>query len=374
MMALTTQYRCLPVGVLPGRRAPRWLLLVLPVWLCLAPCRLQAQSAPETVGRIEGEDIAVKGPMSVETENGRSTTVLSSGSDVTVRSGEARLVIANGEIGICAPAHFWLLKSGGAITLALDYGRVRVRLDGNVPLTIFTPLIVATPMAIADGPRDSTVGLWSTGAMCVLAARGAVRVEQQLTGQSLLVPQSGEIALAGGQMDSLRGAPGTCSCEVFAAESYLASRRSTESKPADSTLPVSASLARLSKPPEEPVKKENPGGDADPKPPAIEEPIYKVLMPPLSFDAAAPAPPPEPSPETILLVREARVRPAVIFRGRVVPAPEPPQPATLPAPISRAAEDSPARKSVGFFARLGNFFRRLVGRGPCAGAGCGGVR
>lgn len=336
---------------------PRCLGRLLPLFL-LAPCLLQAQGAPETVGRIEGEDIVVKGAVGVEVENGRSTTVLASSSEVTVRSGQARLVLVEGgEVGICAPAHFSLLKSGGAITLALDYGRIRARLEHPVPLAVYTPLIVATPIAIADRPRDATVGLDAGGAMCVLAAHGAVRIEQQLTGQSILVPQSGEVALlAGGQLDSLRGTAGSCQCEVLTAR---------VTPPPRLNPPELSVLARPSKPPEKPAARE------EPKPPEVEEPIYKVLMPPLTFDAAKPAPLPPPDPETILLVREVRVRPAEVFHGRVENSPTTPPPsAPRAAQLSSSAEDPP-KKKPGVAARIGNFFRRIFSRkAPCAGAGC----
>ncbi len=336
-------------------------------FLWLAPGLLQAQAQPEIVGRIEGDDIAVKGAVGVEVESGRSTTVLGSGSEVTVRSGQARLaLIEGGEMGLCAPAHFSLLKSGGAITLALDYGRVHARLERGVSLTIYTPLIVATPIAIGDGPRDATVGLEAAGAMCVRAERGAVRIEQQLTAQSLLVPQTGEVAFAGGQLESLGGIPGACQCEVLTARVAPPPRP----KPPELSVPVHASLGRPSKPPGKSEVKEE-----EATPPAMEEPIYKVIMPPLTFDAAAPAPPPEPDPETMLLVREVRVRPTAVFTGRVAGPPvspaSPAGPAAAhPARRSAAAEDAP-KKKAGFFTQVGRFFHRMFSREPCAGVGCG---
>jgi len=340
----------------------------LVILLCLAPWKLPAQALPETIGQIEGDDIAVKGSVHGESESARSVTVLASGSEVTVRSGQAHLVLVEGgEIGICGPAHFSLLKSGGAITLALDYGRVHARLEPSVPLTIYTPLIVATPVAIGRAARDATVGLETTGAMCALAARGAVRIEQQLSGQSLLVPQSGEVALAGGQLESLLGITGTCGCEALVARAAPLAGP----KPPELSVPVRASLARPIKPPEKPENNDKRDIEPpDPKPTATEEPIYKVLMPPLTFEAASPTPPPEPSPETILLAREVRLRPAVVFHGRIEPLPPPP-PVWRAVRGSRAAEDAPTNKQVGVVARVWNFFRRLTSRGPCAGAGCG---
>lgn len=344
------------------------LSLLALCWLAFLP--LEAQAPLETVGRIEGEDIAVKGAISVEVENGRSVTMLASSSEVTVRSGQARLVLAEGgEISVCAPAHFSLLKSGGAVTLALDYGKVHARLDHALPLTIYTPLIIATPIAIGNGPRDATLGLDTNGAMCVLAERGAVRIELQLTGQMLLVPQSGEIGLSGSQLETLRENSGGCRCEVPAARTVSP----PGPKPPEVSVPVPAKVSLPIKPPEKIDTAEI--RDA-PRPPVVEEPIYKVLMPALMFDASKPVPPPAPSPEMILLVRRVRVRPAVVFRGRVEAPPAAPPVITAKAQMPptaplRAEEDQPRKKEVTLAAWIKNFFRRLVSRGPCAGVGCG---
>jgi hypothetical protein len=355
-MPRTTQPRLASHGVLSWGG---WALAFLTL-LCLAPALLHAQAAPETVGRIEGDDIAVKGAVSVEFVNGQNTTMLGSGSDVTVRSGQARIVLVEGgEIGICGPAHFSLLKSGGAITLALDYGRVHARLEDAVGLAVFTPLIVATPIAIAGG-RDATVGLEASGAMCVLAARGAVRVEQQLTGQSLLVPQSGEIQIADGQLETLRGGVGTCQCEI------LSARAERSRRPAELSVPLRASAGH---PPAQ--KRDLADAPEPPRIPADEEPIYKVFMPPLTFNAAAPEPPPDPSPESIVLAREVRVRPSIIFRGHVEAATLPPAtpPPGLAATGRQDASPKP-KKERGLVARIVNFFKRWGSRSPCAGVGC----
>ena len=105
------------------------------------------------------------------------------------------------------------------------------------------------------------------------------------------------------------------------------------------------------------------------------EPVYTVLMPPLSFDANSPEPPPDPAPETILLVREVRLRPSVEFRGHVNPAPATGRCASLLAPAAPQApapsDDRPPASQPGLLDRVRNFFRRLTGtRSPCAGAGC----
>ena len=327
----------------------------------LSPCVLAAQAQSETVGRIEGDAIAVKGAVGVEVENGRSITLLASGSQITVKSGQARVTLAEGgEIGICGPAHLSLLKSGNTVTVALDYGRVHAKLDRAVPLTVYTPLIVATPVAIGDAPRDATVGFEASGTMCVLASRGAVRLEQQLTGQVLLVPQAGEVALAEGQLDSLRETSGSCQCEV-----QLARAAPPGSKPTEISVPVSADLAKAVKPPE---KSARPDPKEEMKPPVIEEPIYKVLMPALTFSAASPNPPPDPSPQVILLVRRVRVRPVTVYRGHVKAPPPPPPPPVLaatitptPAPPAPAASPPPAppKPQLGLVARMKDFFRKL---------------
>ena len=126
--------------------------------LCSVPLA-HAQSAPgartnsfEIVGRLTGDDVAVTGAVDIDVENGHSTAMLSSGSDVTVRSGQAKLdLVEGGDIAICGPAHFSVLKAGGAVTLALDYGSVHPQLISGVPLAIYTPLIVVTPVAIGQG-------------------------------------------------------------------------------------------------------------------------------------------------------------------------------------------------------------------------------
>src|SRR5260370_17049005 len=51
-------------------------------------------------------------------------------------------------------------------------------------------------------------------------------------------------------------------------------------------------------------------------PAAREEPVYQVFIPPLIFDAKAKVQP-EVDPKMIVLVRRVRVRPTLIFQGRV---------------------------------------------------------
>src|SRR5258708_26805588 len=69
-------------------------------------------------------------------------------------------------------------------------------------------------VAIGDGPRDALVGFDASGAMCIGAIHGAIRVEQQLIGQSVLIPQAGDIFVFNGQLDNLRSSAGHFACEL----------------------------------------------------------------------------------------------------------------------------------------------------------------
>ena len=349
---------------------PALLVALTLAALTVARGRAFPQFSPAIVGRIDGDDVVVKTAMGAVDEVNTAPTVAASGSEVTVGAGNALLELdGGGKVSICGPAHFTLLKSGGALTLALDYGRVHSSLDTPNEVTIYTPMIVATPISVSGGSRDITVGLERSGEMCVLAARGAMRVQQQLSGQSLLVPEGGAVGLTDGQVASLGSGPVSCSCEYS---------QISRAKP-ESRTPSPHELSVL-RPPSTP-KQIIPAA-----PPPAEEPIYTVLMPALTFDASAPEPPPDPSPEMILLMREARVRPLAVFRGHVNAAPLPPVTAAAaaapaaPEPAPYAArnaardpareEDRAANSQPGLLDRVWNFLRRVSGRPPCVGVGC----
>jgi len=310
-----------------------------------------AGQTTQPVGQLEGGDVAVRGPSTTLRQDGRNVTVLFGGSEVTVRSGYARILLTEGgEIGVCGPAQFSLLKSGGSLTIALSSGRLHARVDAALPFSFYTPLLVAAPLAIGRGAREAVFGIETSGAACVLAARGAVRLEQQFTGHTLVVPERAEVVLTDGQLDSLREARGICRCDAPIASAPA---------PAAPRQPdVAVATAKAA--PENKDSEKKP----EPKPPAREEPVWKVVMPPLTFDAAAASPPPEPSPETILLVREVRVRPSVIFTGRVEPpAPKAERAKAEPKPETPSA--APAEKPKrGVFASIGRFFGRLFGKKP----------
>ncbi|HEX4643560.1 MAG TPA: hypothetical protein VH161_08825, partial [Candidatus Acidoferrales bacterium] len=345
------------------------VLLAIVATLSFRNSSTSAQDFPAVIGRIEGDDLEVATTTPAGIERDASPTVVASGSEVTLRSGRALLLLnAGGEISICGPAHFKLLKSSGAVTLALDYGRVHPSLETSEAFTIYTPTIVATPIAISGGYRDLTVGLEQSGEMCVLTARGAMRVEPQFSEQSLIVPQGGTVSLSGGQIDSLKADPAACACDFPRA--HMEAPKPVPTVPAHAQPPMDVGALA---PPIEP-KPRRTQNIAPPSSPAG-EPVYTVLMPPLSFDASSPEPPPAPAPETILLVREVRLRPSVEFRGHVNPAPAPPiaQPEPAPAPPPAPVEQ-PRPPQPSFFERVRNFLRRFTSESlsPCAGAGCNG--
>ena len=335
---------------------------VLGLLAIMAACSIRftpisAQDFPAVLGRIEGDDleVATQTPTGIETD--AAPTVVASGSDVTLRSGYGLLLLnSGGQVSICGPAHFRLIKSSGALTLALDYGRVHPSLESADEFTIYTPTIVATPIAIAGGGRDMTVGLGQDGEMCMLTARGAMRVAPQFSDQSVIVPQGGTVSLAGGQIESLQADPAACSCDFPRAR-----MGASQSAPSQRTHPA-RDIGVLAQPlaPERKRATRN----AAPPPVPAGEPVYTVLMPPISFDADSPELPADPAPETILLVREVRLRPSVEFRGHVNPAPSQaalppaaPSPAN-PAPPA-APEKRPAVSQPSLLDRVRTFFRGL---------------
>jgi hypothetical protein len=317
-----------------------------------AVARPDNPSPGDAVGAIEGEAIAVTGPMSVENLNGSVATVLHSGSDVRVKSGSARInLVEGGQIAICGPAHFSVLKSGNSLTIALDTGTVHAHIERKPALTVYAPQIQAQPVAIGDAPQDITVGFEASGAMCVRTNRGALRLEQQLTGQNILVPQGGSVFLANGQIDSLRTDSGEhCACQLQLAEA----------------VPPQPEVSRLATAEEvrhkvEDVKPNVPTVEP-PRPVAPKEaPVYQVFVPPLIFNAKAKVQP-DIDPKMIMLIRRVRVRPTLIFQGKVegdmvpvkAPAALPSRPAVPPP-----ASPQPVTKTASLMERVRTFFRKL---------------
>ena len=337
-MASTMTSRTTPQSAQLQVHALRWVLLALSLIVC-GSIAAAAQTPQTEIARISGDDIAVKGAVSVEVIEGRSTTVLPSSSDITVRSGQALITLADGgEIDICGPAHFTLLESGETITVALDYGRVHSHLDASTNFVIYTPQVVVTPITVGGGDRDLSIGLTPSGTMCVLATQGAARVELQLSGQSMITPQGGEMTLEGGQLQASGRGSEACACE---------SPQAQAPRPGSATPPLELSVPA------------RPGEHTTTQsaPPPDEEPIYQVYMPPLTFNASSPEPPPDPSPSLILLVRRVRVRPAAYFTGVVEAAPAPQATAASasppPQPVARPAA---AAQRPSLYQRIKNYF------------------
>ena len=317
-----------------------------------------ADDAPpaDTIGPIEGDSIAVSGPMSVEVVHGQVKTILRSGSDIKVKAGVAHIdLVEGGTITICGPAHFSVLKTAGALTVALDTGTIHIRIQRAPTITIFTAQIKAQPLSIGDDVQDLLVGFDSPGVMCIRANRGAIRLEQQLTGQSVLVPQSGDVLLTNGQLDTLNNSNGRCACELLTAKipvdprteiSQLATTEDLRKKSFDAKPIVPA-----------PVE----------KPAPKEEPIYQVIVPPLVYNANATVQS-DIDPSMIVLVRRVRVRPTVIFQGRVSDEPSTTLAASAtspPAPQSpqlKPIPPKPAPPSV--IDRVRNYLHNLWSRNP----------
>src|SRR5271163_3753547 len=128
---------------------PRFLFglanaLLASALILLSASALRAQQgAANVIGRVEGNDISVEGGAgAANLDNGGlangggngqlSSFSVSNGSVVTVHVGQGRMALAaGGQIDICGPAKFTVLESGGAITLALNFGRMRVQIPAT---------------------------------------------------------------------------------------------------------------------------------------------------------------------------------------------------------------------------------------------------
>ena len=289
------------------------------------------------VGSIEGDDISLTGPMRIEVVGTVTKTILRSGSDVRVNSGEASIhLVEGGQVRICGPAHFSVLKSGGAVTFALESGVVHALLESGPMLTVYTPQIQAQPVAIGDEPRELLVGFEGAGLMCIRTRRGALRLEEQLSGQSVIVPQGGDVQLTDGRIDSLTNGDGHCQCDLEIAKAAPA--------PPPLALPPAAptegtASERTALPANAPAV--NASAAAPEKPAANDKTIYEVTMPPLVYDATARVQP-EPDPRLMVIVKRVQVRSELMFKGRVEATPIAAVAAAPAAPVKQLAPASPA--------------------------------
>jgi hypothetical protein len=354
---------------------------------------------------VEGNDISVEGGAgAVNLGNGGAPNgsdgsgqllsfSVSNGSVVTVHVGQAQMALAaGGQIDICGPAKFTVLESGGAITLALNFGRMRVQIPATTALRIYTPTIVATPLDIGGAVRDVTVGLDLNDSLCVLSTSGAIRLEQQFSGEGLIVPQAGEFFLAGGTLVPVAGAPGSCECTAFLARAAappapaLSRPVPAQNVPLAAMIPPTLSqvlpdVAPATTTVAEPAAPRNRvqigtlahANEMHPVPPTtrnLDAPIpditlseETVIVQPLMVSVApSPLRPAEVPADTAMLVRVARVAPEWEFSGHV----EAPEFATdmqralgqkvsAPKPQVSAASQ-PAKKKRGFWGSLKSIF------------------
>lgn len=372
--------------------------LLLALAMCVSTSALAQQAPPGAVGRVEGADVSVDNV--TPANSGASVTAPSipvlDGSVVTVHSGQARLTFfSGGQIDICGPAKFTLLASGGSITVALNFGRVRVLLPAAASLRIFTPTIIATPLDIAGAARDVTAGLDLNDSMCVRASSGALELEQQFTGEKLVVPEGQEFFLANGKLAPVAGTPGSCQCQTLEAHtpvpqpnvesSAVAAKpiilpESSAAPSAVNAAPPASAIASVASPPDAelppaefviPAKSNETHplpqiarNDAA-APPSLPETRSELVAPILSFSTRMPVPPTRPSVDTMVLVREVQVQPDWEFKGRVA-APEfaqamqhalgeqsapPPQGVT-----SSQSSTQPSRKKGGFWGAFKKIF------------------
>jgi hypothetical protein len=253
----------------------RWLLVLAAAFALLAS-PLAAQGPPGALARVMGKDVTVENGPGSASAAGLPGFWVANGSTITVNSGQARLsLVDGGDVYICGPAKMTYLESNGAITLALSFGKVHATIPSSLPFKIFTPLVIGTPIAIGDGDRDFTVGLDTTDNMCIRTEQGAARLEEQFTGQQMIVPLGGEFFITANSLNPVPGEAGSCDCD--AAMVALAARAPDENftglaHPADSTPPLSA-------PP------------ADRQPPAAANTAVVAANAPNAADTAAVPPP-----------------------------------------------------------------------------------
>jgi hypothetical protein len=167
-----------------------------------------------------------------------------------------------------------MLKANNALTVALDSGTIHARVDGHIALNIFTAQILAKSVAISDGPQDLLVGFDTPGQMCVRSARGAVHLEEQFGGQTVMVPQGGDVVLLNSQINNMKSNGGLCACDSFepktlalnpALPELSALATSEEVKKSVPTLKAPAPTVQPNTPPTTPINQ--------PKAPALGRPI-----------------------------------------------------------------------------------------------------
>lgn len=361
-------------------RSPRRKYLFLSALIFVA-LPAHAQQVAPVVGSIEGDTVAIAASASAVSAPQGPTNVgeIVNGGVVTLGPGQARLMLTlGGEIDICGPAKLTLLQSGEAITVALEYGTLRLQLPASRSLRVFTPTIIATPLDITGAPGDVTVMLTQDDSLCVKAVSGALLLESQFTNDKIVVPQAGQFWFEQGRLVPVARTDVTCECLLPEARYVLPSHAPASAPAAD---PTPAQIAAIPAPtdrqkPESEQQAEQPGVDysilAHPNDahPVTEQPkatppqapelmaFYRVDMPPLSFSASSPVPPPASTEQMILLIRTTEINPDFEFTGHVNPPPMERQEKSETAKNSRPGKAEVAGLKRGFWSKLKRF---LVG-------------
>jgi len=341
------------------------------------PAAAQEHWPMGAIARFTGDDISFEGSTLGGAVPGGTSFFISSGTVLTVHSGDARLTLpGGGTVDICGPAKLTLLESNNAYTVALNFGRVHVRLADPTQLHVFTPFVMATPVSIAEEARDFTIGLDINDAMCVFAAQGAARLEDQFSSEGLVVPQLGEFFLSGEKLQPVGGPAGTCRCYRDEARAIIPPRPIPTATPQpQSAPPAAAPVTAQSAAPAPQASSAPPTAApthvASSTPPTAAPTLSASAIPPPSAPAATKIPPaaaskpkaPSPSaanatqqpPPAIAetLPRATSVIPTVHADE---PPPPPAPPPSAPTPPANNAASAPAKQINGTAPEADNGF------------------
>lgn len=313
----------------------------------------QTPSLPAAIlGQVSGDDVSVIGASHV-ISGAAHAIEFSSGGTIVVFSGKARVEFTGGgELDVCGPAKFTVLSSGEALTVALSFGRVRIRFDALRPIAIYMPLVTATPVPIGNQPRDATVGLTNTGTMCVLTSAGAVRLQNQLSGETAIVPQPSEVFVPGSSFTSLPPAVGQCGCDF---DEPLAQQ------PAPATTVVSVpapspQIQKQSSPPSALILSNRSSTSETQSSVSSSQPSSTPAAPPIGDIAKSSTETPEPiSVAMLMLAQQTVVQPDWIFGGTVVDSGAKKNHQSSQSSATQNARTQPRPKKRGFWAKLRHF-------------------
>lgn len=339
-----------------------------------------AQQPPPVVGNIEGDNVSIAPNASAATvlQSSTATNPIANGGVVMVGPGEARLMLTlGGELDICGPAKFTLLQSGEAMTVALEFGTIRLELPASANLRVFTPTMIATPVEINGAPGDATVRLEQDDSLGVRAASGALLLESQFTNEKIVVPQAGQFFFAQGRLAPVARTDLQCECvlnearfvpppspapaipavalspaQIAAAEKANAPTPEIDNKADDSAVEYSV-LAH----PNDAHPLSSEPKTAPPPPPDL-MPVYQIDMPPLAFSASSPVAPPLPAENMVLLIRTTQIDPDFEFTGHVDPPRIDQRPTIRATKAPQGRQPKIAGAKPGFWARFKHF---LVG-------------